>query len=120
MIITLPKPKNSLNTNLRTHHYRRYVQEQDYALLVRAALAGKQVDFTPPVEVRYTYTYPTLAHWLDPDAEVGAAKPILDQIVRAGVLPDDNRKVIRRLVSEPARLDRGIREATLTIEIVSY
>ncbi len=53
-----------------------------------------------PIDIHVERIYGGRGKAMDPDNLVGGVKPVLDGLVRAGIIPDDNPDQIRLYVSQ--------------------
>ena len=69
----------------------------------------------PPVEIDVTLSQRTKRR-RDPDNVPGIAKPIIDAIVAAGVIPDDGHKYVDR-VSYRVAVDPDVKKGTVRLDV---
>ena len=98
--LTIPELPSGITLNARNHWGRRHAAARD----MRAQIIGHAADqgmtaVEPPVEIRLRFRLATKQK-RDLDNLVAAAKPWLDGLVDAGVLPSDDVFTIRRLTAE--------------------
>jgi len=98
--LIIPELPSGVTLNARSHWGRRHKRARD----MRAQIIGHAADqgmtaVEPPVEVRLLYRLPTRQS-RDLDNLVAAAKPWLDGLVDAGVLPADDVFTVRRLTAD--------------------
>lgn len=97
---TLPWAPDSLNVLLRTHWSRRHRENGSTDLVVRAST--RPADRTRRLALRVDFVI-RRKRLLDEDNNAASIKPILDALVRTGVIFDD-RKVQVTVRQEKARL----------------
>jgi hypothetical protein len=88
---TLPK---SLNKKLRSNYFKNHKELKSWQMMVELQSFGKKPDYPLPkasIEIiRHSYRL------LDYDGLVGSLKPVIDAIVKAGILIDDSWGVTGR------------------------
>ena len=98
--LIIPELPSGVTLNARSHWGRRHTAARDMrAQVINLAVAQELVAVEPPVEVQLLFRLPTRQP-RDLDNLVAAAKPWIDGLVDAGVLPADDVFTIRRLTAE--------------------
>jgi Holliday junction resolvase RusA-like endonuclease len=96
-VLVIPgTPAYSLSPNSRTHWAVKQRETRHARSLVMAVLSFRRdiSRFTGPVQVAWTIYLPKGGKRRDTDNILPCCKPYLDQIVFAGIIPDDSPKYI--------------------------
>lgn len=104
--------------NLRRLHWAVRNEAEDASRL-EAKIAAVKLKVKPPIElceVEEVFTIPTRRR-MDIDGIVGAAKPWLDGIVDAGIIPDDDWKHVRKLYGSIV-YEKGVTKSEIIIREV--
>ncbi len=86
--LTLHSVPKSLNKALRSHYHRRTRANNMWELLIAGQCRGKLP--AKPLEKAHITITRHAYRFLDYDGLVGSMKPVVDALVRVGVLKDDN------------------------------
>lgn len=89
--LEIPALPKSLNTSFRANKWGRYKADQGWDLLIWEMVKDKLPE-VPLSKARITITR-NFYRMLDYDGLVGSMKPVVDALVTAGVLADDNWEV---------------------------
>jgi crossover junction endodeoxyribonuclease RusA len=87
--LPLPYTKPPLTLNSRLHHYRRYSLEQNAQQAAWALARSKKVPACKRIAVELHYQPPRRVR-MDGDNLIAFVKPLVDGLVKAGVVPDDD------------------------------
>jgi Holliday junction resolvase RusA-like endonuclease len=110
-----PALARSLSPNGRVHWARRHEAKREAAHRVACeALLRRVVPVNGPVRITFRWIFPTAGRH-DLDNLIATAKPLIDALVTAGLLEDDDSRHVVGIAAE-VRLERGRR--ALEIEIV--
>ena len=102
-----PSTPLSLNKSYSMHWSKRRRHNSDWRLSLRVAYQKRMEAFefpVAPVLIEFTFTFPKKAN-RDPSNWIAQAKPLVDELVVLGLVPDDNEKWVS--VAEPKlRIDK--------------
>jgi len=119
LTIILPLPKKVLSPNAPSYtiggRYAKAAATKKYRRIAKEAVEAEQIDTAPwaKVLVEVTFFHKT-NHRRDPDNSTGSIKAVYDGIVDSGLVPDDDKKHMRR--QEPDYLvDKESPRVELTI-----
>ena len=118
IVVTVPGIPPSPNQQRREHWARRAAEARGWrqaALYAALDARNRHADVPFPLHsaaIRVVIVSPTTVR-RDPDNAIASVKPIIDGLVRAGILADDSFAVVRDL---SVAVERG-REAAVRIEV---
>jgi hypothetical protein len=115
LTVVIPGHPDNDNQRRKWHWSERSGRDTDWKAAARSVAsnalpAGAPWDF---VDIEVVFVKPTRAA-RDPDNVVGAAKPLIDGLVLAGLLPDDSDRHVRKVCGSTL-YEKGVREVRVTV-----